>query len=322
MNSKVRAALLFVVLFVIASTSLFAQSRAFTAANITVSLLNPGPGGATHAIIGTTIQVSLEDPDLGGVAQIATAEANFADFGAAAVVPMVWDVGDQRWKAEYTVAAGALNGATAKVRINSTNLNSDYQSTQDDVSFTVNNLAATLDYLVVNATITNPGLTGAAIVGSTIVVSFTDPGIEGASADFTPFGGGVVPMAQSGDTWGASYTVVAGTVSATLPVGIVAFETGNPTPGTANSNDVTIDNILPSASDFIAPVPYLSVTTLRLADAFLNLGESLQVHAKFNTNIVKAWIDWSYTFASGTLMEYNVLNGDLIVAIFTPTDGD
>jgi hypothetical protein len=105
-------------------------------------------------------------------------------------------------------------------------------------------------------------------------------------------------------------------------VGIVAFETGNPNPGTANSNDVTIDNILPSASDFIAPVPYLSVTTLRLADAFLNLGESLQVHAKFNTNIVKAWIDWSYTFASGTLMEYNVLNGDLIDAIFTPTDGD
>ena len=322
MNSKVRAALLFVVLFVIASTSLFAQSRAFTAAHITVSLLNPGPGGATHAVIGTTVQVSLEDPDLGGVAEIATAEANFAEFGAPAVLPMMWDAGDQRWKAEYTVAAGTLNGAAAKVRINSTNLNGDYQSTQDDVSYTVNNLAATLDDLVVNATITNPGITGAAIVGSTIVVSFTDAGISSASADFTPFGGGVVPMLQSGDTWGASYTVVAGTVSADLPVGIIAFEAWNPNPGTANSNVISIDNILPSASDFIAPVPYLSVTTLRLADAFLNLGESLQVHAKFNSNIVKAWIDWSYTFASGTLMEYDVVNGDLIDAIFTPTDGD
>ena len=320
MNSKVRSALLFVVLFVIASSSLFAQTRVFDESDIVVNLINPGLGGATQAVIGSVVNVELTDPDIGTVTEIVSAQANFTGFGGPNNFDMTWDNVDAKWKAQYTVMSGTLDGTNATVWIRAFAKNGGEQYTQDDVTFTVNNIAAEIGDLEVTATINTPGPTGAAIVGSTIVVSFTDPDIISANADFTPFGGTMVLMAQSGDTWGAFYTVVAGAESATIPVSIYAYETGNPNPGTADSNPITIDNILPSATDFVAPAPYLSVVS-EVRDSFLNLGESIQVHANFDTRISKAWIDWGQTFTGGTLMEYNVVNGDLIDAIYTPENG-
>ena len=318
MNSKVRGVLLFVVLFVIASSSLFAQTRAFDATHIDVSVQSPGPGGIV--IIGSTVMVELTDPDLGLPAEITAAEVDFSQFQGPTAVPMVWDGGDSKWKAQYQVSPGTLNNTNARVKIHSLAINTDEQIKQDDLVLVVNNISTQIGYLNIAATISDPGPTGIAIVGSTIEVTFDDATIVSASADFTPFGGSIVPMTQTGTVFTASYLLTSGITKANLPVRVHAFILGNPNAGYADSNPVNVDNIVPTLVDVIAPNPYLSITTR--AATLLKLGQSIQVQAKFSPGISKATIDWSQSFASGTVMEYNVVGGNLIDAIYTPVDGD
>jgi len=320
MNSKVRGALLIVVLFVIASSVLFAQTREFDASHIDVTLLNPGPDGPNHVIIGTTVEVELEDPDIGTEIAVESATADFSQFEGPAAEAMVWDDGDQRWKAEYTVGAGSLADATAKVKITASKENGDGQFTQDDTEFSVNNIATDIEDLTIDVEIDGEGPTGAAIVGSTIQVTFTSSEIINAKVDFQAIGGGLVDMTQVDSTFTAEYLVVAGDFTGDYTAEVLAYVSGSPNPGSAAADEaILVDNWVPEEADAFVGESYLVIND-DPDQHFIHSGDPITVNAVLDTRVTKAKIDWGYSNAR-VEEEYDV-NGGVLTASYTPADGE
>ena len=151
MKRKFRTTLFLIVLFVLTATSLLGQSRVFDPSHIDVWLEDYLAGSPTTAIIGTKVQVTLTDPDLGTSSQIETVYANFSQFGAyPEEIQMVWDADISKWKATYQVAPGTLSGTQARVKIHSISQNENEQSIWDDAYFTVNNVPTILTGLEIN----------------------------------------------------------------------------------------------------------------------------------------------------------------------------
>ena len=250
MNSKVRFVLLFVALFVIASSTLFAQTRAVTNADISASLTNPGPDGPNHAIIGTIVNVVLTDPDFGTLDEVtAPTVASFAQFGAPSQITMTHN-GAGVWTASYTVTPGTSSAGNALVNQPAfvsvfPTVGGSQQNVADDEIFNVHNVYPDITGLLgtIDVSVLDPGPVGQAKIGSTIEVSFEDAGLDGAIADFANFGGGLIPMTQTGDEYFASYDVVAGNKDGDFPIVLTVQEPGNPNSLTLNTDDVTINNI-------------------------------------------------------------------------------
>ncbi|MDI3503680.1 MAG: large repetitive protein, partial [Candidatus Cloacimonadota bacterium] len=319
MNSKVRGALLIVVLFVIASSVLFAQTREFDASHIDVTLLNPGPDGPNHVIIGTTIKVELEDPDIGTPIAIESATADFSQFEGPTAEAMVWDDDDQRWKAEYTVGAGSLENATAKVKITASKENGDGQITQDDTEFSVDNIASDIEGLAIDVEIVDAGPTDAAIVGSTIQVTFTSSEIISAKVNFQTIGGGLVDMTQVDSTFTAEYTVEAGNFTGDYTVEVLAYMAGNPNPGIAAADEaILVDNWVPD-DDAFEGESYLVINN-DPDQHFIHSGDTITVNATLDPRVKKAKIDWGDSNDREDV-EYDVVNG-VLTASYTPATGE
>lgn len=327
MKSKVRVTLLLIVLFVIAMTTAFAQTRAFDDSHIAVTIENAGPGGIV--VIGSTVKVTLTDPEYTPGSdppnEIQSASVNFSQFGGGTTVAMTWDAVLTKWKADYTVIPGAVNTTTAKVIVTGNFFSGGSSIIPDDQLFTVNNIAGTLGPLDIVTTVTNPGTNGTAIVGSTISVTFTSAVVTSASVNFASFGGGVVPMVKSGNTFLATYDVVPGTNDGSYKVQIIAYEGANPNPGTALDNDNTsINNVLPSASDFLTD--YLAVNDIATA-TLMKKGDTLYLRGTLktagNTIVDTLWINWRFAFPGDTnaplAQRVAVVNG-AFVASFQPAE--
>jgi hypothetical protein len=301
---------------------MFAATRAFDDSHISVLIENASPGGIV--VIGSTVKVSLTDPEYSPINdppnEIASASVNFSMFGGpAAYVAMDWNPVTSKWEKDYIVQPGVINTTVAKVTVKGTFFSGGESTIPDDELFTVNNNAAIIGALDINTTITNPGNNNIAIVGSTIVVTFTSAVISSASVDFSNFGGPVnVPMVEMPvGTFTASYTVVPGNNVGSYQVRIIAYEAANPNPGIALDNDQTsVDNKIPDMTDFVLPAPYLRVNA-NAALTFMKIDDVLHVFATLNPRINKVWIDWSATFIGGTLTAYDVVGG-VLHAQYTP----
>jgi hypothetical protein len=253
------------VLFVLTATSLLGQSRVFDPSHIDVWLEDYLAGSSTTAIIGTKVQVTLTDPDLGTSSQIETVYANFSQFGAyPEEIQMVWDADISKWKATYQVAPGTLSGTQARVKIHSISQNENEQSIWDDAYFTVNNVPTILTGLEINTHITNPSPEGYAIVGSSVVVSFTSEDLDAASFYIYNSDGSIMeygPVAMVGPDADNVFTGtwVVDPAEKILPSGnymikIIAYDYNlSPNPGEATAIDlIPIESIIISESEFIS----------------------------------------------------------------------
>ncbi|MDY0150699.1 MAG: hypothetical protein RBS43_00325, partial [Candidatus Cloacimonas sp.] len=325
MKSKVRSTLLFVVLFVIATTSMFAATRAFDDSHINVTIQNAGPGGVV--VIGSTVKVTLTDPEysssLDPPNEILSAAVDFRLFGGIEADAMSWDPVLLKWKKDFVVQAGTINTITptAKVKVRGFFRSGGESIIPDDALFIVNNIAGVLSLLPTDI-ITTVTPAGTAIVGSVIAVQFTSTTVTSASANFISFGGPVTPMVKTGDTFTASYTVVAGTIAGSFKVQIIGYNTGNPNPGVASDNDNTsINNVLPSSTDILGT--HLEVNNTP-ALAMMKIGDTIHVKGTFKTTgstiVSKVWINWGLTFTGGPITEYPVVAG-VLNATYVPASG-
>ncbi|MDD4310300.1 MAG: hypothetical protein PHO32_07970, partial [Candidatus Cloacimonetes bacterium] len=322
MKSKVRSALLFVVLFVLAASSLFAQTRSFTAANIAVTLEDAGTGGIV--LIGTKVKVELTDPDLANpTLKLVSATVNFTEFGGVAEAVMTWYAGESKWKADYTVTPGNLNNILANVKVTGTTANGNDHGVWDETEFTVNNIPATIGALNINTTLSNAGTTGKAIIGSTITVSFTSADIATAEVDFTDFGGSIVNMTKTSNTFTGSYTVSEGAIANQFKAKVYAYVTGNLNPGVVLDDVFTpINNKRPTSAEILSS--HLRVNNLPNL-TFFKIGDVLYVKGTLktagDTAVNKIWIDWAASgFVNGEVLAYNV-SGGAFTAVFTPDPG-
>ncbi|HOM79711.1 MAG TPA: hypothetical protein PLZ47_06460, partial [Candidatus Cloacimonas acidaminovorans] len=315
-------------LFVLTATSLLGQSRVFDPSHIDVWLEDYLAGSPTTAIIGTKVQVTLTDPDLGTSSQIETVYANFSQFGAyPEEIQMVWDADISKWKATYQVAPGTLSGTQARVKIHSISQNENEQSIWDDAYFTVNNVPTILTGLEINTHITNPSPEGYAIVGSSVVVSFTSEDLDEASFYIYSSDGSIMeygPVAMVGPDADNVFTGtwVVNPYEMILPAGnymikIIAYDYNlSPNPGEATAIDlIPIESIIISESEFISA--YLGIDGNYTATV-ATTNNTISVHAEFDTIISKVTIDWGHTFPDATPVIYTLDDGILDIQYTIP----
>lgn len=320
MKRKFRTSLLFVVLFIITATTLFSQTRAFDDSDIDVSLQND-LGGVV--VVNTIITVTLTDPEFSAINdppnEISSASASFSQFGGSNSVSMLQDPVTGLWSCSYTVIPGTLDNVTAKVFVSGNFRNGGSSTIPDDETFTVNNVTITITDLDIDTVIQNPGPTGYAIVGSSIVVSFTSMTIDAASFYIYSEDGInmlIGPIAMAGPdanniftgTWNVDPLTALPANSYVIKV--IAYDNDiSPNPGEVNDDvPVPIESTVPIAGDLL--LSYLGVNGNYSAN-YIAANDTIYVYAEFNPNIYKVTIDWGHTFTGQPAVEYILDNGIL-----------
>jgi hypothetical protein len=214
-----------------------------------------GSGGAYK--IGDTITATWNNTGAGdnNADTISGVTVDFSQFGGGAAVAATNSGGT--WTATYTIAAGAIDGTNKNVSVTATDNAGNTTTTADTTNATLDNQAPTVS----DARIAISGATGtggAYKIGDTITATWNNTGagdnnadIVGATVDFSAFGGGsAVAATNSGGTWTATYTIVAGAIDGTNKnVSVTATDNAGNTTTTADTTNATLDNQVPTVSD-------------------------------------------------------------------------
>ena len=355
MKQKLSLTLLFVVLFVLATSTLFAQSRDYSNANITVEIFDnatpvasfwgPNSGGdAPEIFVGYRVDVTLTDPDWGagaGAERVISASIDFGALRNAAATPTIVnmvpsDPEDGIWRASYTIQPGDLDGTLNDRNFVTTAYFYNVPSSRtliNNVNFQVNNFTHVISGQHILTSLVSPGTGGVAIIGSRINVSIpaadlvhpTQP-ISSVTANFQSFGAlAPVAMVLNPDNarYEGFYDVVAGTDVGSFPVSIVVNYTGIVSPSQATSNNViAVNNVAPTAGLMYSR--HLAVNGVNTLSA-MKIGDSIHVIGTFLTAgdavVDRVWINWGATFTGGPVTAYPVVGGVLQNASYTPAAG-
>jgi hypothetical protein len=212
-----------------------------------------GTGGAFK--IGDTVTATWNNTAAGdNNTGITTVTVDFNQFGGAAVAA---SNSAGTWTATYTIVAGAIDSVNRNVSVTASN---GYGSTTtaDSTNATVDNVAPT----VTDARISISGASGtggAYKIGNTVTASWNNTAggdansdtISSVTVNFSSFGGGAaVAATNSGGTWTATYTIVAGAIDATnRNVSVTATDNAGNSTTTSDTTNATVDNIVPTVTD-------------------------------------------------------------------------
>jgi len=230
------------------------QAPTVTDGNISVTSTGSGTGGTF--ITGDTVTVEWSNAGDGN-SDIATALAEFIQFGGMPPVPMI-DVNGNKslFRASYTITAGSIDGANLNISVMVSDDAGNTASSFDSSGLSVDNQAPT----VTDSNLSISGATGAGgafIVGDTVTATWNNTAggdnnsdIASVTLDFSAFGGGAaVAASNSSGTWTATYTITengGGTIDATgLNVSATATDDAGHSTTTADTTGATVDNVSP-----------------------------------------------------------------------------
>ena len=215
-----------------------------------------GTGGAYK--IGDTVTATWDNTGSGdnNPDTISTATVDFSAFGGGTAIAASNSGGT--WTATYTIVAGTIDGTNKNVSVTATDNAGNTTTTADTSNAVLDNIAPA----VTDAKISISGATGtggAYKIGDTVTATWDNTGsgdnntdtISTATVDFSAFGGGTaVAASNSGETWTATYTIVAGTIDGTNKnVSVTATDNAGNTTTTADTSNAVLDNIAPAVTD-------------------------------------------------------------------------
>ncbi|UCU99163.1 fibronectin type III domain-containing protein [Acidovorax radicis] len=237
-----------------------------------------GTGGAYR--IGDTVTATWNNT-VGGdnnVAAIASVTVDFTQFGGGAAVTATNSGGT--WTATYTITSGLVDNTNRNVSVTATNAGGT-TTTADSTNATVDNIAP----IVTDGAISISGASGAGgafKIGDTVTATWNNTGsgdnnvdISSVTVNFTQFGGGgVVPATNSGGSWTATYTIVAGAITANnLNVAVTARDNAGNATSTSDTTNATVDNAAPVVSSIVVSgVPGSGATSMAFT---VNFSESV-----------------------------------------------
>lgn len=296
-----------------------------------------GTGGAFK--IGNTVTVTWNNGHYlnGGQGNgdvISSVTVNFSQFGGGTAVTATKS-GDI-WTATYTITAGSIDATSRNVSLTVTDNAGNSKTAADGTNATVDNIAP----VVTDARISISGATGtggAYKIGDTVTAIWNntaggdnngDP--VSATVNFSQFGGGLaVAATNSSNTWTATYTITAGTISATnRNVSVTATDNAGNATTRADGINATVDNTAPAITGVNVPTDdtygigaelsfQLIFSENIIVDAnggaprlALSLGNGI-VYAENVTSSVSNRLNFSYTVKSGDVD----LNGITINAL-------
>ncbi|WP_150119187.1 Ig-like domain-containing protein [Massilia sp. NR 4-1] len=267
--------------FVLNNIRLAASTPTVTDGKISITSTGSGTGGAYK--IGDTVTARW-DNSAGGDnnASLNGVTMDFSAFGGGTAVSATQSGGI--WTASYTITAGSIDMANRNVSVSAANA-SGTTTTADSSNLTVDNIAPTLTDAKISIS-GGSGAGGAYKIGDTVTVSWNNTAggdnnsdtISSVQVDFSQFGGGsAVTATNSGGTWSATYTIVAGSIDdvANRNVSVTVKDNAGNQTTTSDSSNARVDNVAPainisalsfsndtgaSASDFITRTAAQTIT--------------------------------------------------------------
>ena len=222
-----------------------------TDGNISISGAS-GTAGAFKA--GDTVTVEWDNTGAGdNNSDISGVTVNFSAFGGEEAV--VATNSGETWSASYTIVAGSIENSNLNVSVTATDDADNRTTTADTTGATVDSTPPAVTDDNISITSTGSGTDGIYIVGDTVTVTWnnTETGdnnsdISGVTVNFSAFGGEEAVVAtNSGETWSASYTIIAGSIeNSNLNVSVTATDDASNLTTTADTSNLTVDNIKPT----------------------------------------------------------------------------
>jgi hypothetical protein len=187
---------------------------------------------------------------------------DFGAFGGSS--PVVATNSGGTWTASYIITSGSIDASNRNVTVTANNAGG-HTSAADSSNLKVDNQAPTVTTAKITLT-GGSGTSGAFRAGDTVTATWNNTAggdnnsdtMSAVTVDFSGFGGGsAVTMTNSGGSWTATYTIVAGSTDATSKhVTVTATDNaGNRTQ--TDSGNVTLDNHAPAAPS----TPAMSAST-------------------------------------------------------------
>jgi uncharacterized repeat protein (TIGR01451 family) len=240
------------------SVSVDNQAPAVTGANLSITSTPTGTGGVYR--IGDTLTARWNNTAGGdNNADISAVTVDFTQLGGGSAVAATNSSGI--WTASYTVLAGSIDATGRNISVTARDDAGNTTSRADATGLSVDNEPPRVTDAMISVTSEGTGTNGTYRVGDTVTVRWDntaagdnnlDPlaAANPVAVNFSQFGGGIVPAANDGGIWTASYTVLAGSTDATgrnVSV-VVADDAGNMTT-TADATDLSVDNQPPLMTD-------------------------------------------------------------------------
>ncbi|MEN5313223.1 Ig-like domain-containing protein [Pseudomonas koreensis] len=216
--------------------------------------------------------------------------------------------GGVTWTATFTPAAG-ITDTSNLITLDNTGIadlaGNAGSGTTDSNNYAVDSQRPTATIVVADSSLSAGETSLVTITFSEAVSGFTNADLTIANGTLT-----AVSSSDGGITWTATYTPTVGINDATNVITLanagVADLAGNAGTGTTNSNNYTIDTILPTA-------------TIIVADPGLKIGETSLVTITFS-EAVTGFTNADLTIANGTLSAVSSSDGGITwTATFTPT---
>ena len=223
------------------------EAPTITPARIIITGSGSGTGGTY--IPGDIINIEWSaTPD--GDTDIASVAFDFSDFGGSTITDSDSTGG---WTASYTITAGSTDTAAAVISLLATD-DAGQTDTEDSTSVSMDSQAPTVSPAHISFTSSGSGSGGVYRSGDTVSVEWDassdgDTDISSVEFDFTDFGGTTVTDNSSAGGWTASYTITAGAEDTTTAVvSLTATDDAGISGTSADSSQVSVDNVLPTIS--------------------------------------------------------------------------
>ncbi len=212
------------------------------------------------------------------------------------------------WTATFTPSAN-ITDATNLITLDNTGIadlaGNAGSGTVDSNNYAIDTQRPTATIVVADSNLTAGETTLVTFTFSEAVTGFSNADIVVANGTLT-----AVSSSDGGITWTATFTPNVGVNDATNVIGLantgIADLAGNAGSGTTNSNNYTIDTVVPTA-------------TIIIADNSLKIGETSLVTITFS-EAVTGFTNADLTIANGTLTAVSSSDGGITwTATFTPT---
>ncbi|WP_192559450.1 Ig-like domain-containing protein [Pseudomonas allokribbensis] len=212
------------------------------------------------------------------------------------------------WTATFTPSAN-ITDATNLITLDNTGIadlaGNAGSGTVDSNNYAIDTQRPTATIVVADSNLTAGETTLVTFTFSEAVTGFSNADIVVANGTLT-----AVSSSDGGITWTATFTPNVGVNDATNVIGLantgIADLAGNAGSGTTNSNNYTIDTVLPTA-------------TIIISDNSLKIGETSLVTITFS-EAVTGFTNADLTIANGTLTAVSSSDGGITwTATFTPT---
>ncbi len=226
-----------------------------TAAKIAISGAT-GTGGVYK--IGDTVTATWNNSGSGdnNSDTISGATVDFSQFGGGVAVNATNSGGT--WTATYTIVGGAIDGTGKNVSVTATDNAGNTKTMAGTTNAGVDNVAPTVTDAKISIS-GHSGLNDTYKIGDIVTATWNNTGsgdnetdtLASVKIDFSQFGGGTaVAMTNSGGSWTATYTIIAGAIDATgRNVAVTVTDNAGNVTTTADSTNATVDDIAPTVTD-------------------------------------------------------------------------